>query len=436
MATVNFLYRSVKDKAPLELRLLFSLDDTAFVFGAKTKFEVEKDYWDNLHTKTDFPNYRDIEKQNWVKEVKKKQHKINTEIDNLRTHILTAFNSVPESLVLEVVNKEWLQVQINNYYNPPKTKEEQEQAKIPTDLIGYIDFYVADKKNEVTKSTLAKVGVNKNLLIKFKKDKEHSLSIKDVNNQFKIDFETYCLEKGYASNTIARALRFIKTLCRHAQNNGLEVSHQLNNIKPKYERTESIYLTFEELEEIEKTSDLPEYLENAKDWLIISCYLGQRVSDFLNFTSDMIRYEEGKPFLEFTQQKTKKIMTIPVHHKVIEILNKRNGQFPRQITDVNYNLYIKEVCKRAELTQKVKGSKKVETAPNSKQYRKETRMYEKWELISSHIGRRSFATNFYGKIPTTYLIYITGHSTETMFLAYIGKSNKDLAKEMFKYFNM
>src|SRR5690606_8796244 len=150
---------------------------------------------------------------------------------------------------------------VHSYYNPPQPETTN---SIPTNLIEYIDFYVADKKSEVTKSTLAKVGVNKNLLIKFKKDKKHSLLIKDVNNQFKIDFETYCLGKGYAPNTIARALRFIKTLCRHAQNNGLEVSYQLNNIKPKYEKTESIYLTFDELEQIEKTSDLPEYLENTK----------------------------------------------------------------------------------------------------------------------------------------------------------------------------
>src|SRR5690606_8854681 len=200
------------------------------------------------------------------------------------------------------------------------------------------------------------------------------------------------------------------------------------------EKVTPVYLTFDELAKVENISGLPEYLENAKDWLIISCYLGQRVSDFLNFTSDMIRYEDGSPSLKFTQQKTKKIMTIPVHRKVIAILDKRDGQFPRRISDVNDTLYIKEVCNRAGLTKMIKGSKKNETAPGSKQYRKENGIYPKWELVSSHIGRRSFATNFYGKIPTTYLIYITGHSTEQMFLTYIGKSNKDIAKEVFSYF--
>lgn len=60
--------------------------------------------------------------------------------------------------------------------------------------------------------------------------------------------------------------------------------------------------------------------------------------------------------------------------------------------------------------------------------------YPKFELVTSHIGRRSFATNYYGKIATTFLINITGHSSETMFLNYIGKSNKDMALEMAQMF--
>lgn len=424
MATVNFLYRSVKDKAPLELRLLFSINNTAFVFGAKTKFEVEKHYWSKQHK---LQRVKDIDVLN-------KQSEVNNELTKISNYILTSFNSIPESEVLDVVNKQWLQTQIDNYYSPPKSTEEQEQAKIPTDLISYIDFYLEYRKHEITDALRKKNNVVKNKLIRLQKNRKKTILIKDVNDKFKNEFVNYCTEQGYSQNTMQRELVIIKTFCKHARYLGLEVHQQMDGLRLDRQKVKSIYLTFEELEQIEKTSDLPDYLENAKDWLIISAYLGQRVSDNLNFTSDMIRYEDGNPLLEFTQKKTGKLMTIPVHHKVIEILNKRNGQFPRKISDVNYNLYIKEVCKRAGLTQMVKGSKKVETAPNSKQYRKETGIYPKWELVTSHIGRRSFATNFYGKIPTTYLIYITGHSTEQMFLAYIGKSNKDLAKEIFSYF--
>lgn len=55
--------------------------------------------------------------------------------------------------------------------------------------------------------------------------------------------------------------------------------------------------------------------------------------------------------------------------------------------------------------------------------RYESGNYEKFKLISSHIGRRSFATNFYGEeeYPTPLLMSVTGHGTEKMFLEYIGK---------------
>jgi hypothetical protein len=108
--------------------------------------------------------------------------------------------------------------------------------------------------------------------------------------------------------------------------------------------------------------------------------------------------------------------------------------FPYAISDQKYNDYIKTVCEIAEITQIVTGSKLIETKPKSGIFRKVSKEYRKCDLVSSHIGRRSFATNFYSKIPTSLMINITGHSTEQMYLVYVGKSSQDLAKETFKYF--
>ena len=62
-------------------------------------------------------------------------------------------------------------------------------------------------------------------------------------------------------------------------------------------------------------------------------------------------------------------------------------------------------------------------------------MYNKYELITSHVCRRSFATNFYGRIPTPILMNITAHGTERMFLNYIGKTTYDNAYQMLEYFS-
>ena len=54
----------------------------------------------------------------------------------------------------------------------------------------------------------------------------------------------------------------------------------------------------------------------------------------------------------------------------------------------------------------------------------------------THIGRMSFATNFYGKIKTSDIISVTGHSSESQLLTYINKNrivnNDDLKDEMTK----
>ncbi|MNN74712.1 hypothetical protein D3C81_1909410 [compost metagenome] len=50
---------------------------------------------------------------------------------------------------------------------------------------------------------------------------------------------------------------------------------------------------------------------------------------------------------------------------------------------------------------------------------------QKWQAITSHIGRRSFASNFYGKIPTLLLMEATGHSTEQMFNRYVSLANTE-----------
>ena len=46
---------------------------------------------------------------------------------------------------------------------------------------------------------------------------------------------------------------------------------------------------------------------------------------------------------------------------------------------------------------------------------------EKWEVVGSHVGRRSFATNFYGKVRTALIMSVTGHLTESSFLLYIDR---------------
>jgi len=205
MATVNFLYRSVKSNSNLQLRLLYRFKDTDFVFGANTKFQVSKDYWNENHVID-----KKTKKIKGTKEVTllNKRLEVNSELNKIENHVLNAFNSVNP----EEVNKEWLQSQIDSYYNP-----QQEAEQLPTELLKYFEYFIECKKNEITNGTQKKYNVTKHLLERYQKSKTTPIKISDVNDKFKVDFENYCLKNNYALNTISKDLRTIKTVCNHAK---------------------------------------------------------------------------------------------------------------------------------------------------------------------------------------------------------------------------
>jgi hypothetical protein len=425
MATINYLYRSNKPEAFLIIRLLFRYEDQDFQIGGKTKIEVSKDYWTHKHRRTKFGNsLEDEEIKDEIDEVKDKMKPIDK-------HIFNAFNNTDP----EKVNKEWLKDKLKEYYNPP-----EKMPEIPKDLIGFINYYLELKKAEIKLSKYKRLTTTKNKMIRLEKELGYKILIAEINEDFKTEYVKFSNKHSYAKNTQQRELVRIKTICNYAKYLGLNTHSQLDKLNLKRDEVNHVFLNFDELEIIKKEIFTKDYLDNARNWLLISCYTGQRVSDFMKFTKGTIRDENGKQLLEFRQQKTSKLMTIPLSKEVRNVLSKSNGNFPRPISDQKYNDYIKEVCAQCGFDEITKGKKRICIAPENVKatrydYRDVDGEFPKWELVSSHIGRRSFATNYYGKVPTTYLIGITGHSTEKQFLNYIKKSNKDLALDAYDYFN-
>jgi hypothetical protein len=90
--------------------------------------------------------------------------------------------------------------------------------------------------------------------------------------------------------------------------------------------------------------------------------------------------------------------------------------------------HLKTICKLTGIDEVIKGR-----LMDNKTMRKIDGHYPKWQLLGSHVCRRSFATNYYISIPTPLLMKMTGHTTEKMFLNYIGKEPIDFAVQMSNY---
>jgi integrase len=130
-------------------------------------------------------------------------------------------------------------------------------------------------------------------------------------------------------------------------------------------------------------------------------------------------------YIDILQQKTKKAVAVGVADPlVIKLLE---NEIPRKVSQVVFNKQMKALCKMARIDGLVSGFKN-----NPKTRRKEIVVAPKYEFVTSPIMRRSFASNYYGKIETPILMNITGHSKESTFLTYIGThQNKDALADLF-----
>ena len=184
-------------------------------------------------------------------------------------------------------------------------------------------------------------------------------------------------------------------------------------------------LDFEEIELIKKAF-LTSNLINSWKWMLIGLYTGQRVTDLLSLKPDQPR--EGPNdilYIDFVQQKTDRAVTVGILDSLIKDILLE--EFPSYSYPQLFNIHIKQICKLAGINKRVAGYKM-----HVKPRRKLKGVFKKYELITAHDLRRSFATNYYSKVETPMLMRITGHKKESTFLEYIGENfNQDHYADLF-----
>lgn len=421
MATINFLYRSKREKAPLTIRLLHRENGKDFVFSSKIKYEVEKEYWKHHNTKS-----RDAE-------IKNKQVEVNTDLKPITNHILDNFNKTDFNLI----STNWLKEQIKNFYNPIT---ETTQSDLLTDAIQSVIDEAPTRKNAKGNLGLSQSRINsytslKNIITEYQK--QNNFKVKDVDIKFSKDFLKFLLNtKKYQKSTALKKLADLKTICNDAEFYGIETNPQFKKIQSSKPNNENIlYLSLKELKQIEDAVILNDALKNARKWLLLGANIGQRGGDLLELTQSNFINRNGLEVIELKQQKTGKNVVIPVLEKTKEIL--KTG-LPYKISTQKFNKYIKEICKIAEINDLIKGSKitVTEKGKGNKEKRKVSGTYPKWQLMASHVCRRSFASNLYGTLPTPLIMSITAHSSEKMLLNYIGKDSLDFAQQIADFYTL
>jgi len=414
MATIKYFLRGKKNVTQIYVRFSASRD---LFFRRKTEFVIDvKDWSDN----TSLPKQNNAENKSLI-----------SKLNKLENYIFDRYNSDLAKGV--VIDTHWLDDCINNCFN-------RVQINDNSIFVNYLQ-HIIDNANTrearggkigLSAGTVKNYKLFKNIFENYQKHIKKQIRFKDINKTFTDGFKNWLLnDNDYTINYTGKQFEFIKTVCIDAQKNDIDVTPHSVTLKSFREQDKDRYihtLSFKEIEKIRNTEMPTEHLKEVQKWILIGCYIGQRGGDLLSLTTDNLRVNAKGVYIDLIQQKTSKKITVGVVKDfIVDILL---SDFPKPVSLNKINKHISKVCELAEINEKVKGYI-IDPVTRKRTFEN----LPKFNFITSHSFRRSFATNFYKMMPTPVLIGITGHTTEQMFLKYINqRSDKDANADMFMQF--
>ncbi|RPD39111.1 site-specific integrase [Chitinophaga barathri] len=301
----------------------------------------------------------------------------------------------------------------------------------------------------ISHRTIQEYNTTFEYLKEFEKANREKLDYDNINLHTLKDFRDYLTTvKGFSLNNIAKHIDNLRQFLRAADAD--KISIDADTINPKRftiarEAPQDVYLnetellsisaldlsdhtkhlTFTQLQNGKEKAAKVQYatLDRVRDLFIIGCYTGLRVSDYNNIKPHHIKGD----YLDLYQRKTGQRVVIPIHDTVRQIMAKYGGHTPPKISDQKLNMYIKEICREAGIVetiekQQTKGGEKV------------ANVLQKWQMVTSHTARRSFASNMTKQgIPIQQIMQITGHKKESVFLKYVKLTGMEHAEIMRKH---
>lgn len=404
MAETNFFLKEPKSLDETLVYLFLSYDGKRFKYSTGEK--IHPDYWNT-------------EKQRAAKNMPLYQApEFNTRLDKIESGIKKVFRRLKndELPISNQILKEEL------------IKELNEDTKDRISFFTFIDNFIEDAKKLKAPATIKAYINTKNHLTKYCQVKRKNIDFVDINLDFYDSFISYLTnDLKLAANSVGNQIKMLKLFMNEATERGLNTNLDFRKKKFKKitENADKIYLTKEELDKmflLDLTKN--KKLEKMRDLFIVGCFTGLRFSDFIQLKKENI--VEGNK-IKIRTQKTSETVVIPLHPYVKEIFDKYDGELPKPISNQKMNEYLKKIGKKAKIKSKVE-------IGITKAGKLQKEIYKKHELISTHVARRSFASNLYlADVPSITIMKITGHKTEKSFLRYIRITQEENANKLLNH---
>jgi integrase len=307
-------------------------------------------------------------------------------------------------------------------------KQRQVTVKAP-DFIETLDDYIEKGKLKLSTAYLKTVGTMKGHLEAFKASTGHSLSFDKIDLGFYNDFTDHLLKKGLANNSIAinvsRLKRFLQW-CSVKRIYTLDF-HKHKEFHAKEDETDSIALSEAELMTLYKL-ELPSSgtASHVRDLFCFAAFTALRFSDVSKLKREHFYQDAaGDWWLTKWIEKTKSFLEVPLSPEAVAIVLKNDFKF-KVISSQKTNDHLKELGRIAG----------IDTPTLKTIYRgavKDEATHPKYELLSFHCARRTFATLSLEKgMRPEVVMKFTGHKTLKSFMKYVKISQNILKLEIYK----
>lgn len=395
-----------------------------------------------------FPGIRDT---GWNKATRRfKDDELNTKILNIEKAIIEIVkNKDPLTL-----NSKSFSELINEQLTGPRKKQ--------TSFFDYCDQFFNDKVDSVGYNRSKSIQTTIRKLRVFKSN----LTFEEITDKFSRDFVKFLRSKGYAENYVSKHISNLKRIMTQATRDKMNTCLDFHDFKKKNEEVFNVFLTEPEIEKIynlkfelsgDNREDYARYitipnslmfpnlktkepnltdrqishnlavkinaLERSRKLFVIGCWTGLRCENYLNIDPDVQIDETGK-FIQAIANKNGPKVLIPIHRIVSEII--ADG-WPVTITGQKLNEHVKTLGFMAGLNEKVMWTR---TEGGSRI----THINAKWEMLSSHSARRSFATNLFLRgVPSDFIRAVTGHKSDKEFNKYIKAAPEQISRMLANY---
>ena len=334
-----------------------------------------------------------------------------------------------KNAVLNIYQKAKLEgLKVNAEYIREQLKPTKEAVSGNVEFWNVWEYFLQYKRGSYKEKSFEKFQALKNHLKQFEAEVKLPLQLKTVTAETLNKLQDYFFNKaahnnkiGLNTQTTAKYMELFKSFLNWAVNHQYTDNSSFRNFTPIHQPdTLKVILTAEDKEKIKKANfGVKGYLNNVRELLILSTLTGLRYSDYSRIKGEHLKKDEdGSPVLHIRQEKTDEYVDIPLTLEANAIINRLLSGEIHPISNQKMNEYVKELCKIAEVDEpfeihKYKGKLKTsQTLP-------------KYELVTTHTGRRTFATDLLLKgVPAQTVMKFTGHRDYKSFAKYVNIPKK------------